>query len=314
MGMRIGNININRPIVQSGVDINEYMSDIISDGQRYDSVILKFRTPLKMEGPNASGAFSGFKGTEIPELDTSNVNQMNDCFSGCKNILTIPQIDTSNVTNMNSMFYNCTKLVSIPYLDTSNVNQMNSIFSGCQNISTIPQLDTSKVTNMGSMFYQCTSLTEIPSLDTGNATDMNRMFSGCSKLTTIPQLDTSKVTSMTYMFANCGLLTTVPLLDASNVTNMVSVFYSCYRLTTLGGFKDLGKAYSTTQSANYGNYTMSVSATSILTHDSLMNIINNLYDIATKGCKPQKLQLGSNKSKLTDEEIAIATNKGWTVS
>lgn len=51
-----------------------------------------------------------------------------------------------------------------------------------------------------------------------------------------------------------------------------------------------------------------------LTHDSLMNVINNLYDIKSKGVKTQTLQLGNrNKAKLTAEEIAIATNKGWNV-
>lgn len=49
--------------------------------------------------------------------------------------------------------------------------------------------------------------------------------------------------------------------------------------------------------------------------ESLMNIINNLYDIATAGVQPQKLQLGStNLAKLTDEEKVIATNKGWSLS
>ena len=37
-------------------------------------------------------------------------------------------------------------------------------------------------------------------------------------------------------------------------------------------------------------------------------LINNLYDIKSKGVKPQTLQLGdTNKAKLTAEEIAIAT-------
>lgn len=45
-----------------------------------------------------------------------------------------------------------------------------------------------------------------------------------------------------------------------------------------------------------------------------MNVINNLYDIKSKGVKTQTLQLGdTNKAKLTAEEIAIATNKGWNV-
>lgn len=44
------------------------------------------------------------------------------------------------------------------------------------------------------------------------------------------------------------------------------------------------------------------------------NVINNLYDIKSKGVKNQRLQLGdTNKAKLTAEEIAIATNKGWNV-
>ena len=46
-----------------------------------------------------------------------------------------------------------------------------------------------------------------------------------------------------------------------------------------------------------------------------MNAINDLYDIASAGVQPQKLVLGStNLAKLTAEEIAIATNKGWTGS
>jgi hypothetical protein len=46
-----------------------------------------------------------------------------------------------------------------------------------------------------------------------------------------------------------------------------------------------------------------------------MNVINNLYDIASAGIKTQRLVLGAdNMAKLTADEIAIATNKGWTVS
>ena len=46
-----------------------------------------------------------------------------------------------------------------------------------------------------------------------------------------------------------------------------------------------------------------------------MNVINNLYDIKTKGCKVQDLRLGAtNLAKLTAEEIQIATDKGFNVS
>ena len=131
----------------------------------------------------------------------------------------------------------------------------------------------------------------------------------------IPMIDTSDYTLMGYMFSSYSSLTTIPLLDTNKVTNMNNTFYSCFSLTTLGGFRNLGQAYSTTQSANYNDYTLNLSSSTKLTHDSLMNVINNLYDIASAGIQPQKLVLGSkNLAKLTSEEIAIATEKGFNVS
>ena len=53
------------------------------------------------------------------------------------------------------------------------------------------------------------------------------------------------------------------------------------------------------------------STCSKLSHDSLMSIINNLAEVTNT----QKLTLGTtNKTKLTINEIAIATEKGWTVA
>ena len=93
------------------------------------------------------------------------------------------------------------------------------------------------------------------------------------------------------------------------------MFNKCTALTTFNGLKNAGKAFLTSQSANYYAYTINLSECTLLTHDSLMNVINKLYDIATSGCNTQSLTLGStNLAKLTAEEIAIATNKGWTVS
>ena len=231
------------------------------------------------------------------EVETSGVD-INDYYltSGSysdirKYIKTIPQLDTSNVTNMNSMFYNCENLISIPLLDTSSVTDMRIMFLGCTSLITIPQLDTSSVTDMNQMFWNCTSLTTIPQLDTSKVIYMYNMFNGCKSLTTIPQLDTS------------------------NVIGVDSMLSRCTSLTTLGGFQNLGMAYDTTASANYSNYRLDLSTSSKLTHDSLMNVINNLYDIKTKGCNPQSLVLGStNLSKLSSEQIAIATERGWSVS
>ena len=275
---------------QSGVDINDYFETNYT-GSNYTGFIKKVSNKILIKGTSCSYMFQNF-------------NMLSE----------IPQLDTSNVTNMSDMFYRCTSLTTIPQLDTSKVTNMYGMFDNCSSLTTIPQLDTSNVTNMNNMFDNCSSLTTIPQLDTSNVTNMNYMCFSCSSLTTIPQLDTSNVTNMSAMFFNCTSLTTIPQLDTSKVTNIQNMFNFNSKLTDMGGLKNLGMAYLTTQSANYYQYTLDLSY-SPLTHDSLMNVINNLYDIASKGCNTQRLVLGStNLAKLTAEEIAIATNKGFSVS
>jgi surface protein len=216
---------------------------------------------------------------------------------------------TKNCDDMNGMFYKCTSLTSIPQLDTSNVIDMGSMFYNCSALTSIPQLDTSKVTNMSNMFYNCSALTTIPQLDTGNVTNMCNMFSYCSSLTSIPQLDTSKVTNMQGMFNNCSSLTTIPLLDTSKLSDMRWFFYGGNSLTDLDGFKDLGKQSSVTGiNDHFLNYAPN------LTHESLMNVIYNLYDRKANRLSTLSVKFGTtNLNKLTDEEKAIAINKGWNL-
>ena len=146
-------------------------------------------------------------------------------------------------------------------------------------------------------------------------TSAMQMFYGGNRVKYVQDFNTSNVTTMSSMFQYCSNLVTVPKLNASKVINVTNMFGNCNNLTNLGGLENLGQAYDTTKSANYSNYKLDLSYSNKLTHDSLMNVINNLYDIKSKGCNPQSLVLGStNLAKLTSEEIAIATNKGWNVS
>lgn len=155
---------------------------------------------------------------------------------------------------------------------------------------------------------------KIPFIDTSSYTSMDYMFQYYSNLTTIPKINTSKVTTVLSMFNQCSNLTSLPELDFSAVKNLSAFVANCNKLTDLGGFQNLGKGY-TIKTVNYSNYTLSLSYSGVLTHDSLMNVINNLYDLASNEKSTQTVQLGStNLAKLTAEEIAIATNKGWTVS
>ena len=162
---------------------------------------------------------------------------------------------------------------------------------------------------------------KIPTLNIGNRTSLYDAFAQMYNLLSIEEIDTSNITNMYGAFRECENLITMPALNAEKVTNIDGVLSYTSSLTNVGGFINLGMAYDTSKEANYSNYTLQLgrlymdSYSKNLTHESLMNIINNLYDIKTKGCNAQKLILGStNINKLTSEEIAIATEKGWTVS
>lgn len=162
---------------------------------------------------------------------------------------------------------------------------------------------------------------KIPPLNISNRQNLYDMFAVMNNLLSIEEIDTSNVTNMSGIFRECENLITIPALNAEKVTNIESALVYTNSLTNFGGFINLGMAYDTSESANYNSYTLQLaylygaSYSINLTHESLMNIINNLYDIKTKGCNAQKLILGStNLNKLTSEEIALATSRGWSVS
>lgn len=275
--------------------------------------------------------FSGFLGNSMGGMSAGNFNNFIENFNG--KILSLnnafekytggyhPLSGTPNFgeltkdcVDFNQLFDTALNLryVNISGWNTSNVLTMRDMFGSSSNLTTVEDFDTSNVIDMYYMFYGCSVLTSIPHLDTSKVRDMRYIFAGCKALTTIPQLDTSKVMYTESMFNNCTSLTSVPLLDFGNVIEAGSIFGTNYltKLTDVGGFKDFGKPLDMTINANYQfNYMTN------LTHESIMNIINNLYDRAAAGyLKYPTLNFGStNLNKLTDEEKAVATRKGWTL-
>lgn len=182
--------------------------------------------------------------------------------------------DTTNVTDMFYMFYYCTSITIVPLFDTSNVTNMNNMFNSCYMLTEVPLFNTTKVTNMGSMFYNCNKLRTIPLFDTSHVTSMNGMFEQCNHLSEVPQLDASNVTDMNFMFTGCSNLETI---------HMININASLY-----------------------------IAVSTKFTREALLEIIGNLK-AQTSGTKT--LTMGAtNLAKLTDEDKAIATNKGWTLA
>jgi surface protein len=191
--------------------------------------------------------------------------------------------------------------------------------------------DWNVITNCEKMFSYCMNLKELDlsTFDTSKVTSMYGMFENCYNLTKldVSNFNTSNVTNMYYMFNQVFWRNKehydldISNFDASKVTNIGSMFGSSRYLVDLKFMKNLGKAY-TQKTENYSDYRLDLSSPYNLSYDSLMSVINNLYDlnltydVANGGTLyRQELKLGStNLAKLTAEEIAIATNKGWNVT
>ena len=260
--------------------------------------------------------FEGYNGTEldVSKFDTSNVKDMNNMFNTCFSLtsLDVSNWDTSNVTNMGSMFYYCSYLATLDVSnwDTSNVTDMERMFYSCKELTSLGDVsnwDTSNVTDMSYMFYSCQKLTslDISNWDTSNVTSMPDMFNYCKLLVSLDlsKWNVGKVTGMGTMFSNCESLTTLNVSgwDVSHITSNYAI------QTTFDNCKSLVDFYPP---QNF-NANIIFKNCPVLSHDSLVRIINNLMTTTST----KKLTLGAtNKAKLTDEEIAIATNKGWTIA
>ena len=258
------------------------------------------------------GIVGGLDFTEIGYTKELNYNCNEDILDQHRADLTYSK-ELQSRYNPNStydLFADNDKLVYAPSVSAWHLYGM---FSWSQNLKyvgpiyTIPLTETESL-SASSMFFKCESLKEVALFDTNNVTNMNQMFYGCMSLTSIPAFNTCNVTNMNNMFYDCMSLTSIPAFNTGNVTNTEYMFINCIRLTDIGGFIDLGKVPDLTISGMF-------LLCSKITRESCLNIFNNLYDRAAAGYNVLTLNFSSEViARLTDEDIAIATNKGWTVT
>lgn len=204
-------------------------------------------------------------------------------FSGCLNLgaLDLQAFDTSKVTNMYKMFADCPniKSINLSSFDTSNVQYMDLMFCDCHSLLSLDlsNFNTQKVKHIGRMFDSCYSLTE---LDLSN-------------------FDTSSLLSTFWTFMYCTRLTTLNLSgwDFSNLQEVTSMFDFCSSLSTV-----IGPITGIKLSLDLSNCP--------LTNESAMEFINGLESVSST----QTLKFSPYTFEtLTQEQIAIATSKGWTI-
>jgi surface protein len=234
-------------------------------------------------------------------------------------------------------------------IDTSECVDIN--FSGCSSLSKLDTTswDTSKVLNLSNTFSNCGMLQEIIGLeqwDLQNAHTIANFFTGtkiygkldlrnwkcrniqyfsntfdrASNITEVDlrDWDTSRIVTVQNTFRNCGSAFNVLKINmlgwyADSLLSRYSNFGIPIYCHTIIGDKTIDEVISNEL------YTLKDCKNSIsflssgLDRPSLRAVINGLADLSDT--TTQTLTLGATLSaKLTEEDIAIATAKNWTIA
>lgn len=239
-----------------------------------------------------------FDKSSLPKVKVSSLSVNDSCINDEGRWDGESLIDTSECTTFYQCFYNnkAIKILNANNWDVSNITNFQGMFQNCDNIESIDckGWDISNASTLYAMFWYCRMLKhiDVSNWDTRNVNDFNAVFRGCDALQKIDltRWDASNITSTgNYgMFNQSGVIS---IIGDYTIDDVVQNNISC-----LNGL---------TVNVNTGNPTK-------INRASLRALINGLADLT--GQTAQTLKIGNtNIAKLTEEDIAIATNKNWTI-
>lgn len=267
---------------------------------------VSFRTAIDIV--NKSDA----KNVDLTMISPKNETSLNDLFKGNTNLtnINVSNWDTSNITSLRGAFSSMQNLESVDFAEwnVSKVTTFYALFDDSRKVNTIDvsKWDTSSATNMEWMFCRINvTHLDVSNFDTSNVTNMHAMFIGNSSLIQldVSNFDTSNVLNINTMFAYLDVCEELNIngLNLARCTSMNNTFsYSNFKVIRCDGLKfpdidmsKIGLNYSTA-----------------LAVESIVGLLNAL----PQSDKGYSFQIGSdNIAKLSDEQKAIATGKGWTL-
>lgn len=228
------------------------------------------------------------------------------------------------VNSLSKIAYNCSELkeLNANHWDTSSATSLAGAFYKCSKLQTlnIKDWDTSNVTTLAGMFESCGALQEIDinNWDVSNVTSIDRTFfsSGFKRLD-ISNWDTSKVKGLSYLFYGMNKLEVADIsnFNASSVTSSPTRAFYLFsnNFHSLVGERTIEDVINNNIGVFIGmKYSLTIDNTNLpFDRASLRAIINGLAEVETT----QTLTLGATlKAKLTEEDIAIAVGKNWSIA
>ena len=214
-------------------------------------------------------------------------------------------LTATNSSNMNNNLQPCVERAGrLPYVVNFSSNFGVSQGNRCCGTMWMQHdklLDVSSVTLLSGAWQNCYSLQslDLSGWDVSSVTNLRDAWNSCYSLQSLDLSgwDTGSATNVAGAWAYCYRLQSLDLSgwDVSSVTNMAGAWQNCYSLVDY---------WPSVISINH-NY----DGATALSIASLLRIIASL-----PVAEARTLTLGQNKLKLTAEQIAVATQKGWTVA
>lgn len=328
--------------------------NMFSTNRKLQRVNLTGWDKLNMAIPNANYNFISFsteswslKEVIIPGLDLSKSLKPNLVASIFSNCYSLEKVDISNwkfnpaMNSLSGLFNNCYNLRELDLstwdLTGTQVNNISNIFSNCRSLQKldVSTWDTSTwvVTTTASAWTNCFALKQLDlshwDVSGWKPTNISSTFSLCYSLENCPitNWDMSgwnTLTNVGSMFSYCRNLKeiNIQLPTTANITTYQTFADGCDKLQKLsvGSPKHTGTSnplipgntvylltdFYPVASPVAQNY----SSMPNLSRESILRILNTLPVTSVA----RTVTLGNNRSKITIEDIAIATEKGWAVA
>ena len=137
-------------------------------------------------------------------------------------------------------------------------------------------------------------------LNTTKSKHFTNMFDG-SAFTEIPTIDMSNAVNTSYVFSACTKLNTIEkIISSENTVWNSTSFYNCVALVNITFEGVVAKSITLENST-------------LLSAESAVSLFNALKDLTGTDLSYTVTFSTALVNRLTDEQKAIATNKGWTL-
>lgn len=257
-----------------------------------------------------------------PIVNAPKCTDMTNCFSGysggANSAMTTATINAPLVTNVRSLFSGNKKLATVN-LTLGKLKECDYMFAKTA-ISTAPQLDLSECESIQQMFAGCSNITQFPNYDYSSINGTYGWSNGTTdspfmgtSITTIPDFtvgDSTKTNAINFSFAGMSNLTTIGNVTLTTACLCVG-FNNSPNVTTIGGFTNLGASFAN----SYNACNIYLNSLSQLTKQSILNVFNTIADRTSfpSTAKGIIYLSAAQYATLTEEDIAIATAKNWSV-